>query len=126
MSIRNDILVKNYVAGGTIAAYTIVKWDSVDLQVIQAATATDLSIGVSGRLGAASGERIDIIRSGLAMVTYGGTVTRGQKLTANASGQAIATAPAAGTNNQIIGIAEVSGVSGDTGSVLLTQSVMQG
>lgn len=126
MSIRNDILVKNYEAGGTIAAYTIVKWDAADLKVVAAAAVGDLSIGVSGRLGAVVGERIDIIRSGLALVTFGGTVTRGQKLTTDASGRAVTAAPAAGVNNQIIGIAEVSGAVGDVGSILLAQSVMQG
>lgn len=127
MSIRNDSLVKNYLAGAAIAAYRIVKFDSIDGQVIQAAAATDLIIGVSGRVAAAAiADRIDVIRAGLALVEYGGTVTRGTALTADASGRAVAAAPLAGMNVRVIGMAEVSGVSGDIGSVMLLPSVMQG
>jgi len=38
----------------------------------------------------------------------------------------LAAAPASGVNNGIIGIAMVSGVSGDIGTVLLAQSTLQG
>lgn len=123
---RNDGLIKNYTAGGAIAAYRIVKW-SADSTVVQAAAATDALIGISTRIAAAaSGDRTDIVRSGIAEVEYGGNVTRGDPLTSDSSGKAVAAAPAAGSNARIIGIAEVSGVSGDIGSALIAPSVMQG
>ena len=120
-------LTTNHTADGAIAAYRIVKFGAADGNVAQAAASTDLAIGVTDRLAAAvAGDRIDVIRSGIAEVEYGGNVTRGQKLTADADGKAIAAAPAAGVNAQIIGTAEVSGVAGDIGSLLVAPSVMQG
>lgn len=124
---RNQGLTKNYVAGAVIAAYRIVKFGANDAEVLQAAAATDLLVGVTDRAyPEAAGERVEITRTGIAEVEYGGAVTRGQKLTSDATGRAIAAAPAAGANVQVIGIAEVSGVLGDIGSMLIAPSVMQG
>lgn len=122
---RNEGLAKTLIAGAAVAARRIVKFGSGDTAVIQAAAATDLSIGVSD-LGAASAEYCDVIIDGIALVEYGGNVTRGDKLTADADGKAVTAAPAAGVNAQIIGIAMLSGVSGDIGSVRIAPSVMQG
>lgn len=124
MSLQGEL--RNYTSGAAIAAYRIVKFDSTDYTVIQAAAATDLSVGVSELGCTAAGDRVDIVKCALAKVEYGGTITRGQKLTADANGKAVAAAPAAGVNNHIIGIAEVSGVSGDIGEVWINFSVMQG
>lgn len=122
---RNQGLTKTLIAGALIAAYRIVKFGAADTAVLQAAAATDLSIGVSD-LGGASGEPTDVIVDGIAVVEYGGDVTRGAKLTADADGKAIAAAPAAGVNAQVIGIAMLSGVAGDLGSVRISPSTMQG
>jgi hypothetical protein len=124
----NPGLIKNYTAGGAINPYRIAKFGAADGEVLQAAAATDLLIGVVAIPGsaAASGERVDVIRDGLADVEYGGTVTRGQKLTSDANGKAVVAAPAAGSNVQIIGIAEVSGVAGDIVPMQIQPSVMQG
>jgi hypothetical protein len=118
---RNEGLQKTLIAGGTVAANRIVKFGSSDTAVVQAAAATDLLIGVSDNLGAASGEPLDIIMDGIAFVVYGGNVTRGQLLTADSDGKAVAAAPAAEGSNRIIGVAMLSGVSGDIGSVLISQ-----
>ena len=118
---RNEGLQKTLIAGGTVAANRIVKFGSSDTAMVQAAAATDLLIGVSDNLGAASGEPLDIIMDGIALVVYGGNVTRGQLLTADSDGKAVAAAPAAEGSNRIIGVAMLSGVSGDIGSVLISQ-----
>jgi hypothetical protein len=92
---RNEGLIKNYTAQGAVPAYRIAKFGSVDGSVVAAAAATDLLIGISGRVPAdASGDRVDIVRSGIAEVEYGGAVTRGQPLTSDASGKAVAASPA--------------------------------
>lgn len=122
----NPLLEKNYLSGAAIAAYRIVMWGSSDYVVVQAAAATDLSIGVSDLGCTAAGDPLDIHRVGIVPVEYGGNVTRGQKLTADSNGKAVAAAPSAGSNAQIIGTAEISGVSGDIGLVLIAPSVMQG
>ncbi len=117
---RNEGFAKTLIAGAAVAARRIVKFGSSDTAVLQAAAATDLSIGVSD-LGAASGEYCDVIMDGIALVEYGGNVTRGQLLTADSDGKAVAAEPAATASARIIGIAMLSGVSGDIGSVLIEQ-----
>lgn len=122
----NPGLMKPYVAGAAITKFRIVVFGAADGVVIQAAASTDKLIGVAEAFGAATGERIDIVRTGLADVEYGGGVTRGDLLTADANGKAITAAPAAAANAQIIGRAEVSGVAGDIGSVLIGAGTVQG
>lgn len=122
----NTLLNKNYTAGAAIAAYRIVKPGASDGEVLQAAAATDSLMGVCESVGPASGERCDIVKSGIADVEFGGAVTRGGPVTADANGKAVAAAPAAGANVRIIGYAEVSAVAGDISPVLIAPGVMQG
>jgi hypothetical protein len=123
----NIEFAKSYNAAAAIAASTIVKFGSNDYDVIPAAASTDLLIGVSrSDVAAASGEPVDIIHEGIAHLKLGGTVTRGAKITSDASGYGIAAAPAAGVNAQIIGFALASGVSGDVIPLFIAFSVMQG
>ncbi len=120
-------IIKNYVASGAIGQYLVGKFASADGTVAQSSAATDLSIGVCCQPGgAADGERVDMVRSGMAEVQYGGTIARGKKLTANSAGKVVEAAPSAGANVQIIGIAEVSGVANDIVWMLLAPGVMQG
>ncbi|MCQ9378813.1 DUF2190 family protein [Methyloversatilis sp. XJ19-49] len=111
---RNEGLQKTLIAGAAVNPNRIVKFGSADTQAVQAAAATDKSMGVSDNLGAASGETFDVIVDGIALVKYGGNVAAGDLLTSDANGQAIATTTA---SNRVIGIAMLSGVSGDIGSV---------
>lgn len=123
----NVILEKNLVAEAAVAANRIVKFGTVDGQVVQAAAAGDLLVGVASRgFDAGVGERIDVMTHGIAEVKLGGVVTRGQAVTSDANGKGIAAAPAAGANARVIGIAMASGVLDDVIDVLLSQSVMQG
>ena len=127
-------LIENFVAEATVSPYRIVKAGSTDDKVLQAAANTDALFGVSNNLGGDLGKRCDIITSGVADVEYGGAVTRGDFLTADANGEAISvtrhthtenTAAAytqnattqAGSGVRVIGVARVSGVAGDIGSV---------
>lgn len=110
---RNEGLSKTLIAGAAVAARRIVKPGASDTQAVQAAAATDKIIGVSD-LGGASGEPFDVIVDGIAFVEYGGAVAMGDLLTADANGRAIATTIA---SNRIVGVAMLSGVSGDIGSV---------
>ena len=124
---RNQGLVKNYTAEAAIAAYRIVKFGAADGGVLIAAAATDKAIGVTDRLAAAvAGDRIDVIRSGIAEVEYGAAVAAGDLLMSDASGRAIVAAAAAGANVRTIGVAEVAGVLGDIGSVDLVPGSFQG
>lgn len=123
---NNPGLIKAFTASGAIAPYRIAKFGSADTAVLQAAAATDAMIGVIGPFGPASGERVDVIMSGLAEIEYGGTVTRGDLLTSDSSGRAVTAAPSAGANVRIIGIAMNSGVISDIGSVFILPTQTQG
>ena len=122
----NAVLIKGGTAEAAVAAYRIVKPGTTDGSYIQSAAATDFHVGVCESVGPAIGERVDIVKVGIADVEFGGTVTRGQPVTADASGKAVAAAPGAGSNVRIIGFAEVSAVSGDIAPVLIAPGVMQG
>ena len=119
-------MAKAFLAEAAVTKRRIVKFGAADNAVVMAAAAADTSFGVSTEIDAAIGQTVDIVLSDIADVEFGGTVTRGAKLTSDATGRAIAAAPAAGANVQIIGIALVSAVAGDVGPVLIKQSVMQG
>ena len=123
----NRELTKTYTAEAAIEPYRIVKFGAADYGVIQGAAATDKLIGVTVPIiSIASGESCDVILMGIAEVKLGGTVTRGDLITSDATGQGLTAAPAAGVNNRHIGIAQVSGVSGDIIPVLVNPSSVQG
>lgn len=116
----NTTLVKNYRAAAALAAYRIVKFGAADGEVQHATAAADASIGITDRSATdcPAGARVDVVRSGLAEVEYGGAVTRGQLLTADAQGRAVAAVGAA----RVIGVADASGVAGDVCLALIAPS----
>lgn len=122
----NPSTVRNFTAEAAATKYRIVKPGTADGQILQAAGPSDKLIGITTDIDAALGERCDVILGGIADVEYGGAVTRGDPLTSDASGRAVTAAPAAGTNNRIIGFALLSGVLGDIGQTAISQGMMQG
>ncbi len=128
---KSSGLTKSYLGSGAIAANSIVKFGAADDTMSPAAAATDLLVGISNELGLSAddvskGNMVDIVLEEIAELKLGGTVTRGQKLTSDASGYGVAAAPVAGSNVHIIAIALRSGVAGDIIPVLIEQSVFQG
>jgi len=123
----NPELIKSFIAEAAVNPFRIVKLGAADGQVVQGAAATDALIGVADSLGQTTiADRVDVIMSGIADVEFGGAVTRGALITADANGKAVVAAPAAGVNNRIIGFALVSGVLGDIGSIMVEQGSIQG
>lgn len=125
---NNILLAKSYNAGGAINANSIVKAGANDYDVLQAdgPTAAAKLIGITTDIAAASAERVDVVVAGIADLKLGGTVARGDPITSDASGNGVSAAPGAGVNNRIVGIALISGVSGDLIPVLINQSMLQG
>ncbi|MGK9234782.1 DUF2190 family protein [Inquilinus limosus] len=116
---RNHGLVKTFVAAAAFAGYRIVKFGADDTVALATAPA-DMAIGVVDMLGAsAPGISCDVVLTGIAEVEYGGPVTRGDDLTADAQGRAVVAA----AGNRVIGKAMATGVLGDIGSVLLDRGV---
>lgn len=122
----NIVLAKGFLAGAAIAAYRIVKFSAVDT-VIQGAAASDSLIGVVSEVAPASGERCEVILSGVAFVEAGAAVTVGSLITSDATGRGIAAAPASGVNARHVGVAlEAAAAAGDVIRVLLSQGSVQG
>lgn len=111
MAMRNEgTLQKTFYAGATVAANRIVKPGADNTKVVVGAAATDKLIGVSDSLGGATGEPIDVILDGIALVKAGGSIAMGDLVTSDASGQGVATTTAA---NRYIGVAMEDAASGD-------------
>lgn len=120
-------LTKTYVAGAAITRRRIIKFDVVDGQVVMGAAANDSLIGVSDMSAdVTSGSRAEVRLTGVAEVEAGGTIARGAPVTSDATGRAVAAAPAAGINNRIIGFAMAAYVIGDVADVFLSQGSIQG
>jgi hypothetical protein len=127
MGQTTGLLTKSLEAGAAVTKRRIVKFGAADGLGIQAVDGSAFLVGVSSEIDTAIGERISVHSTGsIADVEYGGNVTRGDPLTADASGRAIAAAPAGGANAYIVGFAEVSGVLGDIGSAYIIPGRVQG
>jgi hypothetical protein len=124
--VSNPLLYKAFTAGGAVAPYRIVAFSAAET-VIQSAAATASHVGVSSELDVASGERIEVVTHGIAYVTAGAAITLGALVTSDATGRAVAAAPATGVNNRTIGIAmEAAAAAGDIIRVLLSPGSVQG
>lgn len=124
--IRNPVYYP-FNAGGTVRPNRIVKIGAADQAVVEAAAAADLPVGVSApTVTVGSGERVDVVMSGVHEVIAGGAVTRGTWVASDANGAAVAASPAAGVNNGVIGVALESAVAGDLFAVLVRPMRIQG
>lgn len=107
-------LILAYKAETYIGPYCVVRYGS-DGAAGLAESANDALLGVSTDIEAQIGETVDVVRTGVTPVLYGGVVVKGDPLTADAGGVAIK----ATAGQQIIGYAEVSGVADDIGSLIV-------
>jgi hypothetical protein len=97
-------------AQAAIEGYRIVKPGTADMTVIKSTGPTDKNIGTTDGLDKVSGEMADVSIGDVHEVRLGGAVTRGDSLTADANGKAVATTT---VGHRCIGYAEVSGVLDD-------------
>lgn len=97
-----------------VEANRLLKFAAADGEMALATAPTDLPAAVSRRKRSA-GERDDVGVIGVFPLEYGGVVTRGQKLTTDASGRGVVADP----GEQIWGTAWESGGLGTIGSILL-------
>ena len=122
----NPTLTKTYVAEAAVTKRRIVKFGATDGEVVMGAAVGDAIFGVATELDVAITDRVDVIVAGIAEIEFGGTVTRGGLVTTDATGRAVAAAPALAVNNSVIGRAMVSAVIGDVAPVLLAPGQIQG
>lgn len=108
-------------ATAIIRARRIVNYGAADGTGVEAVDATKFCVGISSELDTAIGERCSVHSVGnIADVLYGGNVSRGDPLTSDAQGRAIAATTA---GQRCVGWAEVSGVLGDIGSATVSPFV---
>jgi hypothetical protein len=89
----------------TIAAKRIVKATAVADECDLAVAATDLKLVGVTTAAIPTGKYGDVQHAGKAILTSGAAVAVGDKITADAAGKGVTAAPAAGTNNGIVGTA---------------------
>ena len=133
---HSPLLTRNFTADGAVAARRVVKLGGDDGKAAQADGSTGALVGVADELGAKDGGRIDVHLAGIVAVVYGGDVVRGDVLTSDADGKAVAAARHTHTENvaaaytqdattsaadevHTAGVALVSGEAGDIGYALL-------
>ncbi len=108
-------LIKSLEATVAIPARRLVTFGAADGTGIVATGPAAYIRGVSSDIDTAIGERASVqMSANVAEVVYGGNVARGDALTADGTGRAIATTTA---GNFYVGFAEVAGVAGDIGYV---------
>lgn len=117
MALRETtILVKELLSDAAITVANVIgKMGSDDDHMAVCSAATDGMLGIIQQTATAAEQTLRIVLEGIADIKLGGTVTRGQLITSNAS--ALGIAASAGQN--YVGIALVSGVANDIGSVLV-------
>ncbi|WP_019024061.1 MULTISPECIES: capsid cement protein [unclassified Thioalkalivibrio] len=118
---KNELYIKNFDAASEVQPHRLVVFGDSDTKAAQATDGSAAFIGVSDSLGAAdAGEPMDVVMAGAAEVELGGTVTRGDRLTADAQGRAVK----ASAGDHIVGIAMMAGDAGDHGSVMIDRSAI--
>lgn len=115
MSLNNTTLTLAFMAASATLAYHVAAHGDEDGETKMADGSGPL-LGVFSDIDDDIGDHVDVHMQGVAPVIYGGTVARGDELTADAQSRAITrTDPA----TPLLGKAMVSGVENDRGSVLL-------
>ncbi|MFA5751112.1 MAG: hypothetical protein WC898_02370 [Candidatus Paceibacterota bacterium] len=117
----NPILTKTYISGAAVTGRRFVVQDSADNTVIQASANTSKIFGVSAPLGGEITLPVDVLQIGLAEITLGGVVTRGDLVTSDSVGRGVelSTAMLASASGRSGGMALQSGVSGDIIDILV-------
>jgi len=127
MAGRNLLLTKTFLCGAAVGENKLVKMGAADETVIEAVDGAAAIIGVSIHATTASGQRIEVQVMGIAIVKAGGTVARGDYVTASTAGVAVAAAPSAGVNNDVAGInCSKTAATGDLFEIKLAQGRNQG
>jgi hypothetical protein len=111
----------NYNAEGNCGRFLIAKFGTGDKTAKVAIAVTDKIIGVFSDIDCNDKEPCDVHRDGVRRVIYGAVVTKGDRLTANAAGRGI---PTVTQGDSYVGMAEITGMAGDIGSVAIAPGVV--
>ncbi len=117
----NPGLIKAFTAGGAIEARRIVIYGATNDTVVAASDGTAHLVGVTSSFSVEQGGVVDVVMSDMPDVTYGGTITAGDPLTATTGGKVVV-ATTEGTH--VIGYARYDGVDGDIHPILIDRCVL--
>ncbi len=113
MTFDNNQQVGHAIANGAIGAFLGVFRDpDLDDQARQA-TANVRCIGIGPDYAVADGEAFQYFWGGVAQLKLGGTVVRGDRLKTDANGKGVTLATGGSEIQNVIGLAQRSGVDGD-------------
>jgi hypothetical protein len=127
-ALRNPLGIVPAYAEAAVADGQILTVGAADNNVaVQGATpgASAPCLGMSVNTTSAAGAT-DMVMLGIWPGIAGGSITRGDALTSDASGHCVTAAPAGGTNIAIIGFARASAVAGDRVPVQIAPQILQG
>jgi hypothetical protein len=113
-------LTNSGTAEAAIGKHLFVKYGAADNGLLPGAAASDALIGISTDINAETGEPCDYYMSDIALLYYGGNVTRGAFLTSDANAKGVAASP----GNRVGAIALESGVEDDLRPVMIVHGVM--
>jgi len=116
--VRSETLIKTFNAPAAVAGYRLITFATGVNDVELADAVSDPIIGVTTSIGSQDNGRCDVVVAGITEAAIGGTVTRGEVLTTDASGRAVTSA--AGTD-RVVGIAMADAVAGDIAAILIAQ-----
>lgn len=125
------VLVRQFIANGTITAYRVVKLSSASTdeqaRVIAPTATTDQPLGIALE-GASDGQPVRVGMIGIFTAEAHGAITAGTLVCIGATTGRISTqAAASGTNQTLLGIAlETVTTQGDLLAVFVLPSIMQG
>ena len=115
---RTETLTTTFHAPAAVAGHRLITLAAGDNTVATADAVSDPIIGVSTSIGSQDNGRCDVVVAGITEAEIGGTVTKGDVLTTDASGRAVTSG--AGTD-RVLGIALADAVLDDIASVLIAQ-----
>jgi hypothetical protein len=116
---QNMGLIKTFQTDAAIEPRKVVTFGAGDRKVVKASAVNQALIGVTNDIGSEKTGRVDIIMSGIVLVTAGADITRGQRLTVNVGGNVV---PSTEATDRILGISMESVDSGTVVSVMLAQA----
>lgn len=118
---QTDVMSKSAKCTAAVTtAFTIAKFGADDDTVDVASGATDNLIGIFQHTTAAAGDEARVMLDGISRCKLGGTVTRGDPITADANAKGVK----ASLGQSVVSYALASGVAGDVIPVLLKQSML--
>jgi hypothetical protein len=115
---RSDTLIKTFHAEAPLEAYRLVTFATGINAVEMADAVTDPLLGVSTSVGSQDNGRCDVIVAGVSEVVIGGTVSRGDVLTTDASGRAVLSTQ---ITDRVVGMALADAVVDDIAAMLIAQ-----